>query len=221
MFRPDGSVRRILMKQLLVASLFCANLAIAQTATVAATAQPAAPAAKESNVVVVIETSLGSITAELYPDKAPVTVANFLAYVDEAFYDGTVFHRVIKDFMVQGGGFTTQMKQKATKAQIKNEADNGLTNDRGTLAMARTTVVDSATSQFFINHGPNNAFLNHTAKTDRGWGYAVFGKVIDGLEVVDQIAAVETTGKSGAFQDMPRKQVEIKSIRRKAAATAK
>ena len=170
-------------------------------------------------MIVIIETSLGTITAELYADKAPATVANFLAYADDKFYDGTVFHRVIKDFMVQGGGFTTQMKQKQTKAPVKNEADNGLKNDRGTLAMARTSVIDSATSQFFINHGSNNGFLNHTAKTDRGWGYAVFGKVIDGMDVVDKIAAVQTTGKDGAFQDMPLKQVEIKTIRRQAAAT--
>jgi len=209
------------MKRLLVASLFCANLAVAQTQIVAATAQqPAAPAAKESNVVVVIETSLGTITAELYPDKAPASVANFLAYADEKFYDGTIFHRVMKDFMIQGGGFTTQMKQKPTKAPIKNEADNGLANDRGTLAMARTMVVDSATSQFFINHGANNGFLNHTAKTDRGYGYAVFGKVIAGMDVVDKIAAVET-GSVGPFQNVPLTPVEIKSIRRKTAAQAK
>ena len=209
------------MKRLLVASLFCANLAVAQTSTVAATAQqPAAPAAKESNVVVVIETSLGTITAELYPDKAPASVSNFLAYADEKFYDGTIFQRVMKDFMIQGGGFTTQMKQKPTKAPVKNEADNGLANDRGTLAMARTMVVDSATAQFFINHGGNNGFLNHTAKTDRGWGYAVFGKVIDGMDVVDKIAGV-ATGNVGPFQNVPLTPVEIKSIRRQAPAAAK
>ena len=209
------------MKRMLVASLFCANLAVAQTSTVAATAQPAAPTAKETHVIVVIETSQGSITAELYPDKAPATVSNFLAYADEKFYDGTVFHRVIRDFMIQGGGFTTQMKQKPTKAPVKNEADNGLKNDRGTLAMARTMVVDSATSQFFINHGERNGFLNHRAKTPDAYGYAVFGKVTAGMDVVDKIAAVETTGKSGPFQDMPLTPVEIKSIRRQAASPAK
>ena len=208
------------MKRLLVASLFCANLAAAQTQTVAATAQPAAPSAKESNVIVVIETSMGAITAELYQDKAPATVANILSYVDEKYYDGTVFHRVIKDFMIQGGGFTTQMKQKPTKAPVKNEADNGLKNERGTLAMARTPVVDSATAQFFINHGEHNDFLDFKSKTPQGYGYTVFGKVIDGMDVVDKIATVETTGKSGPFQDMPLKQVEIKSIRRKAPAPA-
>ena len=172
-------------------------------------------------MVVVIETSLGTITAELDAARAPLTVANFLAYADEKFYDGTIFHRVIKDFMIQGGGFTTQMKQKTTKSPIKNEADNGLKNDRGTLAMARTGVIDSATAQFFINHGANNAFLNHTAKTDRGWGYAVFGKVTNGMDVVDKIAAVATSGKGGPMQDLPLQQVEIKSIRRQATAAAK
>jgi peptidyl-prolyl cis-trans isomerase A (cyclophilin A) len=207
------------MKRLLIASLFCANLAVAQTSTVAATAQPAAPAAKETNVVVVIETSMGTITAELYPDKAPITVANILSYVDDKFYDGTIFHRVMKGFMIQGGGFTTQMKQKATKAEIKIESDNGLKNDRGTLAMARRGDPNSASSQFFINH-VNNAGLNKDFPRGDGYGYAVFGKVIDGMDVVDKIAEVETTGRSGAFPNMPLKQVEIKSIRRKTADAA-
>ena len=203
------------MKHLLIACLFCANLAVAQTSNVAAIAQPAAPSAKETHVTIVIETSLGNITAELYPDQAPLTVANFLAYVDDKFYDGTIFHRVIKNFMVQGGGFTPQMKQKQTKAPVKNEADNGLKNERGTLAMARTSIVDSATAQFFINH-KDNAFLNHSAKTDRGWGYAVFGKVTEGMDVVDKIASVATGGN-----DVPQTPVEIKSIRRQAASPAK
>jgi cyclophilin family peptidyl-prolyl cis-trans isomerase len=203
------------MKYLLCALLCCVNLAVAQT-NVPAAAQPAAPAAKEIPVTIVIETTHGTITAELYADKAPVTVSNFLAYVDSQFYDGTVFHRVIKDFMIQGGGFTTQMKQKATKDQIKNEADNGLKNDRGTLAMARTMIVDSATAQFFINH-KNNDFLNHTAKTPQGYGYAVFGKVTAGMDVLDKIAAVPT-GNIGSFQNVPATPVEIKSIRRQAPA---
>ena len=160
------------MKYLLVASLLCANLAVAQTNSVAASAQPAAPAAKETPVTIIIETTHGTITAELYADKAPLSVSNFLAYVDSNFYDGTIFHRVIPGFMIQGGGFTTQMKQKATQAPVKNEADNGLKNERGTLAMARTMVVDSATAQFFINH-KDNGFLNHTAKNPQGYGYAV------------------------------------------------
>jgi peptidyl-prolyl cis-trans isomerase A (cyclophilin A) len=223
MFHPNGSLRRAEktpMKRLLVASLFCANLAVAQTPAVGATAQPAATAAKETNVVVVIETSLGNITAELYPDKAPASVSNFLAYADEKFYDGTIFHRVMKGFMIQGGGFTTQMKQKPNKAPIKNEADNGLTNERGTLAMARTMVVDSATSQFFINHGDHNDFLNFKSKTPQGYGYAVFGKVIDGLDVVDKIADV-ATGNVGPFQNVPLTPVEIKSIHRQAPAAVK
>ena len=161
-------------------------------------------------VNVVIDTTLGSITAELYQDKAPITVANFLAYVDEGFYNGTIFHRVISGFMVQGGGFTPDMRQKPTKAQIKNEAANGLKNDRGTLAMARTGVVDSGTSQFFINH-KNNDFLNYRDATVQGFGYCVFGKVTEGLDVVDKIAAVEK-GQG----DVPVETVKIISITRAA-----
>ena len=159
---------------------------------------------------VVIDTSLGVIKAELYPDKAPTTVSNFLAYVDEGFYNGTIFHRVISNFMIQGGGFTPDMRQKATKAQIKNEAANGLKNDRGTLAMARTAVVDSATCQFFINH-KNNDFLNFQNATPQGFGYCVFGKVTEGLDVLDKIAAVQT-----ASGDVPVQTVLIKSITRDA-----
>jgi len=152
-----------------------------------------------------------------WPRQSP---ENYLQYVRDGFYDNTVFHRVINGFMVQGGGFTSQMRQKPTQPTVKNEAGNGLKNERGTLAMARTSVIDSATSQFFINHA-NNAFLDHQNNTDRGFGYAVFGKVIDGMDVVDKIAAVETTGKGGPSQDMPLKPVEIKSIQRKAAAATK
>lgn len=204
------------MKYLFVAALLCANLAAAQSQTVAVVSQSPAPAAKETNVVVVIETSLGNITAELYPDKAPITVSNILAYVDDKFYDGTVFHRVRKanPAMIQGGGFSANMRQKETKAPIKNEADNGLSNVRGTLAMARTTVIDSATAQFFINHQDND-YLNFQNKSIRGYGYAVFGKVIAGLDVMDKIAAVET-GTIGPFGDVPLTPVEIKSIRRQA-----
>jgi peptidyl-prolyl cis-trans isomerase A (cyclophilin A) len=166
----------------------------------------AAADSKGGKPVVVISTSLGDITVELEPDKAPKTVANFLAYVDDGFYDGTVFHRVIKDFMVQGGGMTPDGKQKPTKPPIKNEADNGLKNDVGTLAMARTNVVDSATAQFFINT-KNNDFLNNGS---RDFGYAVFGKVTSGMDVVRKIEAVET--KPG---DVPKEPVIIKSIKRK------
>jgi peptidyl-prolyl cis-trans isomerase A (cyclophilin A) len=171
-----------------------------------AVGHPAAAEAKGGKPVVVISTTLGDITVELEPEKAPKTVANFLAYVDDGFYDGTVFHRVIKDFMVQGGGMTSDGKQKPTKPPIKNEADNGLKNDVGTLAMARTSVVDSATAQFFINT-KNNDFLNNGS---RDFGYAVFGKVTGGMDVVRKIEAVET--RPG---DAPKEPVLIKSIKRK------
>ena len=164
------------------------------------------------NPMVVIKTSKGEMQVELYADKAPKTVENFLAYVDAGFFDGTIFHRVIPGFMIQGGGFDAAMNQKETRAQIKNEAQNGLKNDRGTLAMARTNVVDSATAQFFINL-VNNDFLNHTAPNDRGFGYAVFGKVTKGMEVVDEIAKVQTT-KKGMHADVPAEPVVIESVKR-------
>ena len=154
--------------------------------------------------MVLISTSLGDIKLELYEEQAPITVANFLSYVEEGFYDGTIFHRVINNFMIQGGGITADMKQKPTKAPIKNEADNGLKNDRGTIAMARTADVDSATSQFFINH-KDNSFLDHGA---RDFGYAVFGKVVEGIEVVDKIATVQT--RPG---DVPVETVSILSMK--------
>ena len=158
--------------------------------------------------MVILETSLGAIKVELYPDKAPISVKNFLAYVKEGHYDGLIFHRVIRDFMVQGGGFTKEMKERGSKhPPIKNEADNGLSNDRGTLAMARTSVVDSATAQFFINV-VNNDFLNHRGKTPQGYGYAVFGKVVEGMDVVDKIRAVPTVNR-GMFQDVPSTPVTI------------
>ena len=166
----------------------------------------------KGNPLVVLETSKGKIVLELYPDKAPVTVKNFLTYVDAKFYDGTIFHRVIPNFMIQGGGFTADMNQKPTNDPIKNEADNGLKNQRGTIAMARTNVPDSATSQFFIN-SVNNDFLNFKSKSVQGWGYAVFGKVVEGLDVVDAISAVKT-GTSGGFRDVPAEPVVIKSARR-------
>jgi len=162
---------------------------------------------------VVMETSLGSITLELDNAKAPASVANFLAYADAGFYDGTIFHRVIPNFMIQGGGYTADLKQKPTQPPVKNEAANGLKNLRGTIAMARTRVVDSATSQFFINHKDNPA-LDHRATTPDAFGYAVFGKVVKGLEVVDRIAAVQTRAVNQLFQDMPVETVLIKSIRR-------
>lgn len=161
------------------------------------------------NPHVVIDTSFGEIELQLAADKAPITVANFLDYVDAERYDGTVFHRVIPDFMIQGGGFDRYMQQKATKSPIKNEADNGLTNDRGTVAMARTQSPDSATMQFFINHADND-FLNHSS---RDFGYAVFAEVVRGMEVVDQIAQVKTSNY-GRHQNVPLDPVIIKSIQR-------
>ena len=157
-----------------------------------------------------IETSMGSITVELDDAKAPVTVKNFLDYAASGHYDGTIFHRVIDGFMIQGGGFTKAMDQKPTKAPIKNEAANGLTNKRGTIAMARTMVVDSATSQFFINLVDND-FLNFRAPTPQYYGYAVFGKVTDGMDVVDKIAKVKT-GFAGPHQNVPEEPVVIKKV---------
>lgn len=156
---------------------------------------------------VLLETSAGDILLELDPEKAPETVANFLKYVDGGFYDNTIFHRVIPDFMIQGGGLDARMKEKPTEAPIKNEADNGLKNERGTIAMARTMDPHSATAQFFINHKDND-FLNHSSKTPDGWGYAVFGKVIDGMDTVDKIAKVKT-GPSGHYDDVPKDMVLI------------
>lgn len=163
------------------------------------------------NPVVLIETSLGNIKIELYPDKAPVTVKNFLDYVNAGFYNGTIFHRVINNFMIQGGGFTEDLHQKPTKPPIKNEATNGLKNKRGTIAMARTMIIDSATSQFFINQ-KDNSFLDHRDNSMQGFGYAVFGQVIEGMDVVDKIASTHTGVRKG-FQDVPLTPVVIKSIK--------
>ncbi|OGP35688.1 MAG: hypothetical protein A2X88_09780 [Deltaproteobacteria bacterium GWC2_65_14] len=169
-------------------------------------AADAAP--KGGNPVVLLETSKGKIKVELYPEKAPVSVKNFLTYVGEGHYDGLIFHRVIKEFMIQGGGFTKEMQEKRpTHPPIRNEAGNGLKNDRGTIAMARTNVVDSATAQFFINVVDND-FLNHMDASPRGFGYAVFGKVIEGMDVVDKIRAVPS-GRASMFQDVPREPVTI------------
>ncbi|MBA4066491.1 MAG: cyclophilin [Isosphaera sp.] len=170
----------------------------------------AAGGARAANPVVVMETSLGTVKIELFEDKAPVTVKNFLGYVEDKHYDGLIFHRVIKDFMVQGGGFEPGMKQKKTKDPIKNEADNGLTNQRGTIAMARTRVADSATSQFFINV-VDNKMLDRANTADKV-GYCVFGRVVEGMDVVDKIRAVKTGEKEG-FDDVPVEDVVIKSVR--------
>ena len=187
------------MKKLLciLTTLFlCTGLAIARDAG-------------KGNPTIVIKTNKGVIEAVLFRDKAPITVENFVKYTEARFYDGTVFHRVIKNFMIQGGGYNQNLSEKTTRAPIKNEAANGLKNERGTLAMARTQVIDSATSQFFINLG-KNAFLDHGS---RDFGYAVFGKVTKGMDVVDDIAGVRT-GKKGPFpRDCPLDAVIIESIR--------
>ena len=171
---------------------------------------------KKVNPVVVLETSKGSIEIELNEAKAPISVQNFLWYVDNKFYDGLIFHRVIDGFMIQGGGFTPDMSQKQGKPPIENEAGNGLTNDKYTIAMARTSVVNSATAQFFINV-KDNTFLNQRDKTPQGFGYAVFGKVTKGMEVVDAIAKVKTGQKNG-FNDVPLENVVITKAYRKDAA---
>jgi cyclophilin family peptidyl-prolyl cis-trans isomerase len=216
------------------APLVCYSQSTSATSgTPAVSAQPAAPAtivasataakakpeaasssaapAKKANPLVLITTSEGPIKIELWPDKAPATVANFLAYTKEGFYDGTIFHRVISGFMIQGGGFTPDMEQKATHAPVKNEARGDVTNGRGTIAMARTGVVDSATAQFFINV-VDNGMLNHRDETPRGFGYCVFGQVVEGMDVVDRIRQV-ATGTVHGFRDVPVTAVVIKSVK--------
>jgi peptidyl-prolyl cis-trans isomerase A (cyclophilin A) len=187
------------MKQIAATFLLCAALA--------------ANGGDVPNPTVEIKTSLGTIVAELDAEKAPVTVKNFLQYVDDKYYDGTVFHRVISNFMIQGGGFTASLGKKETKPPIANEAKNGLKNGRGTLAMARTNVPDSATSQFFINVKDNPA-LDYRDDSVQGIGYCVFGKVTSGMDVVDKIKAVPTGSKMG-MNDVPTTPVVIESIRRK------
>jgi cyclophilin family peptidyl-prolyl cis-trans isomerase len=175
--------------------------------------KPVAPVTQvRSRPVVLIETSMGKIKAELWDDSAPVTVKNFLGYVDDKHFDGLIFHRVMQGFMIQGGGFDQMMNERNTREPIPNEATADKKNVRGTLAMARTQVVDSATSQFFINL-VNNGMLNHTARTSRGFGYCAFGKVTEGMDVVDKIASV-AVGNAGGHQNVPSTPVMIKSIRR-------
>lgn len=168
-------------------------------------------ASRGGNPKVELTTNMGKIVIELNPAKAPLSVANFLAYVKSGHYTDTIFHRVIAGFMIQGGGFTADMKQKPTKAPVKNEADNGLKNTRGTIAMARTNIVDSATCQFFINV-VDNGMLNHRDKSPRGWGYTVFGHVTDGMGVVDKIRRVPTGVKNG-MRDVPNTTVVIQKAR--------
>ncbi len=189
-------------------------LVIAMTAlATVASAEDTEDKKGSTSTMVILTTSKGEIEIELDTEKAPISSENFLAYVDSGHFDDTIFHRVIPGFMVQGGGFTADMQQKPTKDPIKNEATNGLKNDRGTLAMARTSVVDSATAQFFINVVDND-FLNHSSPDDRGYGYAVFGKVTKGMDVVDAIVGVPT-GTKGGHQDVPNEPIVIQSAKRK------
>ncbi len=161
----------------------------------------------DTQTKVKLTTNLGEIVIQLNTEKAPLSSANFLTYVNEGFYNGTIFHRVIPDFMAQGGGFDTSFNQKTVHAPIKNEANNGLVNSRGTLAMARTNDPHSATAQFFINY-KDNSFLNHSSQTSSGWGYAVFGEVIEGMNVVDAMAK-EATGNRNGHQDVPKSDIII------------
>jgi peptidyl-prolyl cis-trans isomerase B (cyclophilin B) len=161
----------------------------------------------DTQTKVKLTTNLGEIIIQLNTEKAPLSSANFLRYVNEGFYNGTIFHRVIPDFMAQGGGFDTNFNQKTVHAPINNEANNGLLNTRGTLAMARTNDPNSATGQFFINY-KDNSFLNHTSQTSSGWGYAVFGEVIEGMDVADAIAK-EATGNRNGHQDVPKTDIII------------
>ena len=166
--------------------------------------------AESSNINILMKTNIGDIELELYPDKAPITVENFVSYINDKFFDGLIFHRVIDGFMIQGGGFDDRLSQKQTKSPIKIESDNGLKNDRGTIAMARTNDPNSATSQFFINLVDNN-FLNFRSPDVSGYGYAVFGKVTKGMDVVDKIGTVPT-GSFGYMQDVPKYLIQIETI---------
>ena len=186
------------MRILILSVLLC----ISATSSFATEKKMSEPSSK-----IKLTTSLGAIIVQLNTEKAPVSSANFLTYVNEGFYNGTIFHRVIKGFMAQGGGFDAAFKQKETHAPIKNEADNGLKNARGTLAMARTNDPNSATGQFFINL-KDNGFLDHTSPTPSGWGYAVFGEVVEGMEVVDKMAE-QPTGNKGGHQDVPKTDIII------------
>jgi cyclophilin family peptidyl-prolyl cis-trans isomerase len=175
---------------------------------------PAAPLQPApGNPVVLVETSMGTITLELFKDQAPVSVANFLQYVTEGFYPGTIWHRVVPGYVIQGGGYTVSLTEKPTRPPIQNEATNGLTNRRGTVAMARTRVLRSATSQFYINVA-NNPSLDHKGFSPDVFGYAVFGRVIDGMDVVDRIAAVKTISRDG-MDDVPAEPVLIKNVTEK------
>ncbi len=196
-----------MFKRIILALVICGLFSVL---LIAGNADAAAKAEKAKNPVVLMETTLGAVKIELYPDKAPVSVKNFLDYVNSGFYNGTIFHRVIPGFMAQGGGFTTDRKQKETRAPIKNEAGNGLKNDRGTIAMARTANPDSATAQFFINV-VNNDGLNRP--NPDGYGYAVFGRVIEGMDVVDKIVTTPKQRLNMLFSDLPVTPVVITAVK--------
>lgn len=201
-------MRQFCLSMFFMVSSFALAAPAASAADAGNTATKAAPLAKRSAPMkVLLKTNHGDITLELDPVKAPKSSANFISYVKSGHYDGTIFHRVIGDFMIQGGGFDAQMNQKPTGAPIENEADNGLKNDVGTIAMARTQDPHSASAQFFINV-KNNSFLNHSGKSLQGWGYAVFGKVTEGMDVVEAIKKVKT-GSSGFHKDVPVEPVVI------------
>ncbi len=198
-----------MMKKLLAFCLLMPALVAAQTTEEQSIEQPDQQTMEYPTVI--LNTNFGAITIELFEDKAPQSAANFIQYATDGYYNGTLFHRVIPNFMVQGGGFDTDFQQKETRDPIENEADNGLANERGTLAMARTNDPHSATSQFFINVTDND-FLNHRSKANgQTWGYAVFGRVTDGMDVVDAIRAVDT-GRRGMHQDVPVEDVIIESV---------
>lgn len=206
------------MKRLTLALTIPALLLFGWAATAPAQDAEKAPVASampeetdSNNPTVLMKTSMGDITLELFAREAPVTIENFLSYANEGFYNGTIFHRVIPTFMIQGGGWTADMNKKETHPPIGNEAANGLSNERGTIAMARTNDPNSATSQFFINVN-NNGQLDHTATTNSGYGYCVFGKVIEGMDVVDAIRKVRTGSKPPLNRDVPLETVEILSI---------
>ncbi len=206
------SARPSIASATIVAFVFA--LTLLSSCSKGAESPDASATAGTANPIVVLKTTEGEIEIELFADKAPASVANFLSYVDEGFYDGTVFHRVIKDFMVQGGGYDGARQKKPTREPIKNEGSNGLRNEVGTVAMARTSVPDSATSQFFVNT-EHNAFLDHRDESPDGFGYAVFGKVVRGMEVVEKIEVAPTEDAGGGFRNLPKSPIVIESARRK------
>jgi cyclophilin family peptidyl-prolyl cis-trans isomerase len=199
-------------KSLSRSALLAASLLMAAGCSKSDEAGKTTGAAVEThNPVVTVKTNKGTITLELYPDKAPKSVENFIAYAESGFYDGTIFHRVIPQFMIQGGGYTAGLDRKDTRPPVQNEANNGLKNELGTIAMARTSDPHSASSQFFINV-KNNAFLDFKSETPQGWGYTVFGKVIEGIDVVHAIENTPTSDRGGAFANLPTDQVVIESV---------